>query len=103
VSGQLELRNVGGRSRHFLDGYPLEEGALLEVLLANGTWLRGTYSWSGARARWPGMRFELGGPPLVIADETRPLMAVMALPPQAMVRRVSAGRLVFAQTGAHDE
>ncbi len=72
---------------HFLDGVPLDEGTPLEVLLADGSWLCGIYSWSGVTARWPGLRFELGGPPMLASDGIRRPMAVMALPPQAQLRR----------------
>jgi hypothetical protein len=83
---------------HVLDGAPVHEGALLELLLADGTWLRGTYSWSGVAARWPGLRFELGGAPAGVQDSSRRPMAVMALPPQARLRRIQlAGGVAVAE------
>src|SRR5262249_32902641 len=88
VSGQLELRHGTHGFCHYLEGFPVEEGAVLELLLASGSWLRGSYSWSGVTARWPGLRFELGGPQMVTTDGARRPMAVMALPPQAQLRRV---------------
>jgi hypothetical protein len=85
VSGRIELRQHGDVNQHILDGEVLAEGTRLQVLLENGTWLEGTYSWSGVVARWPGLRIELGGP-LPEGTARRP-MAVMALPPQAVCRR----------------
>jgi hypothetical protein len=64
---------------------PLQEGARLQVLIESGAWLDGTYTWSGVAARWPGLRIELGGP--IPQDVVRRPAAVMALPPQATVRR----------------
>lgn len=79
------MRQVDGTSQHFLDGTLLVEGMRLQVLLENGSWLEGTYSWSGVAARWPGLRIELGGP--IPPGWPRRPAAVMALPPQATVRR----------------
>lgn len=79
------MRQEGSSGHHVLDGVALTEGARLQVRLADGTWLEGTYSWSGVIARWPGLRIELGGP--VPEGVPRRPMAVMALPPQAVVRR----------------
>jgi hypothetical protein len=87
VVGRIEVRQDGNVTRHILDGEPLEEGTRLQVLLESGVWLDGTYSWSGAVARWPGLRIELGGP--VPEGSIRRPMAVMALPPQAMCRRTA--------------
>ncbi len=89
VSGQLELRQGVRGFCHYLEGFPVDEGTPLEVLLADGTWLAGVYSWSGVSARWPGLRFELGGVPQQTTDGIRRPMAVMALPPQAQLRRLS--------------
>lgn len=85
MSGRIELRQRGDLNQHVLDGEVLAEGTRLQVLLEDGTWLEGSYSWSGVVARWPGLRIELGGP---LPDGTvRRPMAVMALPPQALCRR----------------
>lgn len=85
MSGRIELRQRGDLNQHVLDGEVLAEGTRLQVQLGDGTWLEGTYSWSGVVARWPGLRIELGGP---LPDGTvRRPMAVMALPPQALCRR----------------
>ena len=85
MSGRIELRQRGDLNQHFLDGEVLLEGTRLQVLLPDGTWLEGIYSWSGVVARWPGVRIELGGP--VPEGTVRRPMAVMALPPQAVCRR----------------
>jgi len=79
------LRQEGGNAQHFLEEQPLNDGARLQVLLEDGTWLEGTYSWSGVVARWPGLRIELGGP--IPEGWPRRPMAVMAIPPQAIIRR----------------
>jgi hypothetical protein len=79
------MRQVGSSTLHFLEGQPLAEGTRLQVQLADGSWLEGVYSWSGVVARWPGLRIELGGP--IPEGWPRRPMAVMALPPQAVVRR----------------
>jgi len=99
VSGRIELRQRGDLNQHFLDGEVLSEGTRLQVLLEGGTWLEGTYSWSGVVARWPGLRIELGGS-LPEGTVRRP-MAVMALPPQAICRRppAEAVRLLSPQLG----
>ncbi len=79
------MRQVGGVAQHYLDGTALVDGMRLQVLLENGLWLEGTYSWSGVIARWPGLRVELGGP--IPPGWPRRPAAVLALPPQATVRR----------------
>jgi hypothetical protein len=87
--GRLELLRNDGELAHFLDGRKVERGTLLELLLEGGIWLRGQYEWSGTPERWAGLRVELGG---LVAGEPggwRPA-AVLALHPEAMVRR--AGR-----------
>jgi hypothetical protein len=85
--GKLELRRDRGRLRHFLDDRMVEPGDRVEVLLSGGRWLVGTYDWNGVEARWPGLRFELGGAwerdPSSIA---RPPSGVMALHPDAVLR-----------------
>jgi hypothetical protein len=70
-----------------LQNRPLSRGDQIELLLSDGYWLRGAYDWSGIEARWPGLRIELGGPWQSHAAEPRPPAAVMALHPDAIVRR----------------
>jgi hypothetical protein len=96
------MRQRGDVNQHILDGEVLAEGTRLQVLLEDGTWLEGTYSWSGVVARWPGLRVELGGP-LPEGTVRRP-MAVMALPPQALCRRppAEAVRPAPVQVGVAD-
>lgn len=84
---ELVLRDDLGRMRHWLGPHPVDNGAMVEVLLDDGTILRGAYEWSGRPTRWPGLRVRLR----VSADvaTTRPIHAVVALPPQALVRLAS--------------
>jgi hypothetical protein len=85
--GKLELRRERGMLRHYLDGELVEVGARLEVLLRGGQWITGSYDWNGVEARWPGLRFELGGPWEVDSSSMpRPPSGVMALHPDAMLR-----------------
>ena len=84
---RLELRGPEGQRVHVLQDRPLERGEEIEILLSDGYWLRGRYDWSGLEARWPGLRIELGGPWQRDVYETRPPSAVMALHPDAIVRR----------------
>jgi hypothetical protein len=70
--GRLELRGPEGNLHYFLDGLPLNNGEELELLLADGTWLRGHYQWSGNPARWPGLRVPIGGPWIVERAEGQP-------------------------------
>src|SRR4051794_8431659 len=82
---RLEVRGPAGQRVHVLEDRPLARGDELELLLADGYWLRGRYEWGGLEARWPGLRIELGGPWQRGAVE-RPPAAVMALHPDAIVR-----------------
>lgn len=85
--GKLELRRERGMLRHYLDGQQVEVGARLEVLLRGGQWITGSYDWNGIEARWPGLRFELGGPWEVESSApARPPSGVMALHPDATLR-----------------
>lgn len=85
--GKLELRRDRGQLRHFLEGKPVEPGTQLEVLLSGGRWLVGVYDWNGVEARWPGLRFELGGAwETELSKVTRPPSGVMALHPDATLR-----------------
>ena len=82
---QLELvRDFSGAKRHCLAGRPVTTGTELELLLDDGTWVRGRYDWSGLDARWPGLRVKLRADHLLDGD--RPIYAVLALPPQAQLR-----------------
>lgn len=91
LGARLELRGSAGKLVHVLQDQPLSRGDEIEILLSDGYWLAGRYDWSGIEARWPGLRIELGAaaPP---ADSPRPLAAVMALHPDAIVRRRSRPR-----------
>ena len=84
---RLELRGAEGERVHYLQGTPLQRGEEVELLLSDGYWLRGRYDWSGLEARWPGLRIELGGPWQENVYDIRPPSAVMALHPDAIVRR----------------
>jgi hypothetical protein len=82
----LELRANGAGKLHFLDEEALRSGAPVELLLADGRWLEGTYEWSGSEVRWPTFRFALGGDVPAYAIENARTAAV-ALPPDAVLRR----------------
>jgi hypothetical protein len=84
--GQLELRTIGGRLVHYLDGKAVENGARVEVLLSGRRWIVGIYQWAGTKARWAGLRFELGGPWDGDPEIKRPPAGVMALHPDAILR-----------------
>ena len=81
---ELSLRDEVGRIRHWIGAVPLDNGVEIEVLLEDGTLLRGTYEWSGMTARWPGLRVKLQV--RREPENGRPIYAVLALPPQALVR-----------------
>lgn len=86
ASGRLELRSDGNGRAHYLNGARVSVGDELEILLADGIWLRGRYDWSGIDARWPGLRVTLGGPwESAPSDVFRPA-AVLALHPDAIAR-----------------
>ena len=81
---ELALRDEVGRKGHWIGAVALYNGVEIEVILEDGTLLRGTYEWSGMTARWPGVRVKLR-----VRQEPengRPIYAVLALPPQALVR-----------------
>jgi hypothetical protein len=85
--GKLELQREAGRLHHYLDGRRVEPGQQVEVLLSGGRWLTGSYDWNGVEARWPGLRFELGGSwERDPAATPRPPSGVMALHPDATLR-----------------
>jgi hypothetical protein len=86
---RLELRGAPGERAHVLADQPLRRGDEIELLLADGYWLRGRYEWSGIEARWPGLRIDLGGLPPPASPEALTPAAVMALHPDAIVRRSS--------------
>jgi len=86
VAGTLDLRLDGSAKLYFLDEEALRSGEPVELLLADGRWLAGTYEWSGSEVRWPIFRFGLGGdaPPYLIENQRT---AAVALPPDAVLRR----------------
>jgi hypothetical protein len=81
---ELLLREDSGRRRHWLGAEPIDNGTEIDVLLDDGTRLRGSYEWSGMPARWPGLRVRLRTTAAAVAG--RPVHAVVALPPQALCR-----------------
>jgi hypothetical protein len=82
----LELRIDGEGKIHFLDEAALRTGEPVELLLADGRWIEGTYEWSGSEVRWPTFRFALGGDaPAYAVQNCR--TAAVALPPDAVLRR----------------
>ena len=83
--GQLELREEHDGASYYLDGRPIENGEPLELLLADGTWLRGTYEWRGIPVVWPALRLDLAG--RVSRSSERRNSTAMPLPPMARVRR----------------
>ena len=62
MSSTLELRDQGGRPKHYLDGRPVSGGDLIEVCFSGG-WLPMRYEWNGDVLRPPHFHFsvELGG------------------------------------------
>jgi hypothetical protein len=81
---ELELRTDLGNKRHWLAGRPVPNGTEVELKLSGRTWLRGTYEWSGIDSRWPGLRVRLDV--TREPDNGRPVYAVMAMPPQSLLR-----------------
>lgn len=96
MPGPLQLRTFDGRSAYFLDGEPLRPGEPVELLLDDGRWLAGVYEWSGQAIRWPGLRFRLGGDAAPYAGD-RSRTAVVALPPDAVLRRAQRARITQPQ------
>jgi hypothetical protein len=86
AGGRLELRGSDGQRVHVLQEQALRRGDVIELLLADGYWLRGRYDWSGIEARWPGLRIDLGGVTAPPIDGGIAPAAVMALHPEAIVR-----------------
>ena len=78
---RVDYRNV---KRHWLAGRPLQNGTEVELRLAGPVWLRGTYEWSGIESRWPGLRVRLDTHGIL--ENGRPAYAVMAIPPQGLLR-----------------
>jgi hypothetical protein len=83
---RLELHGPEGQRVHVLQNRPLSRGDVIEVLLSDGTWLRGQYDWSGLEARWAGLRIELGASRRVSAEWPAPPAGVIALHPEAIAR-----------------
>lgn len=57
----LEMRRSDSGHKHYLNDRPLSPGDAIELLLSDGSWLRGIYEWRGAEVTWPGFRFSTGG------------------------------------------
>jgi hypothetical protein len=86
MAESLQLKDIEGQLHHVLDDEPLRSGEEVDLLLADGGWLAGIYEWSGQEIRWPGLRFGLGGTGPIYAGESS-RTAIVALPPDAVVRR----------------
>jgi hypothetical protein len=84
IASSLELRRDGEGLRHYLAGRPVHQGEELELLLAEGRWLRGCYEWTGAPVVWPAFRVTLAG--RVSATSERKLTGALPLPPSARLR-----------------
>lgn len=83
-ASRLELRDVRGRPRHFLDNRPVSDGAVLDLVLADGTCVRGKYDWTGRPDAAPTFVFELA----TSGDDTTPMERPMLrgeLPPDAVL------------------
>jgi hypothetical protein len=85
--GRLELIQNGNQAFHALNGARVNQSDVLELQLTGGRWLRGRYEWSGHLARWPAFRVQLGGPWESGPHEGPIPAAVLALHPEAVVRR----------------
>jgi hypothetical protein len=83
---RLELRGADGNRKHYLQGRVVVAGDVVEVLLADGQWLRGEYQWNGRESSWPGLRVPLGGPWVERGYDNRPLAAVISVHPDACMR-----------------
>ncbi len=81
---ELEVHAERGMKQHWLGGKPLLNGSEVELKLTGRGWIRGTYEWSGIDSRWPGLRIRLDV--RHEPDNGRPIYAVMAMPPQALLR-----------------
>lgn len=57
----LRVGSEGGKLRHWLAGREVRHWDLLEVQLADKTWLRGRYEWTGRPADDPALIIELAG------------------------------------------
>lgn len=77
--GTFELREDAGGLRHFLDGRPVHAGAELELLLADGTRIRGRYEWGFERRRRPTFKVD-------VAPASEELEVSFPLPPKAKLR-----------------
>lgn len=76
-------RDDGGR-RYFLDGRPVHAGAELDLLLADGHWLRVRFEWSWHDARSTA-HVALGAPPEAQRQGVQPTVA-FELAPRAVLR-----------------
>lgn len=86
VTAHLVLkRNDAGEARHFLGGKLVVEGTELEVMLPNGTWLRGRYAWSLKEGELPVLRLPISeNLPTTGLDADQ--QTEVALPDEAVVR-----------------
>jgi hypothetical protein len=82
--GHLELREDRDGLRYYLGGRKLERGTEVELMLGDGTWLRGTYDWRGVPVVWPALRVDLAG--RVSKSSDRKLSTALPLPPGALLR-----------------
>ncbi len=80
----LELSAEAHPPRYALNGQILQPGDAIEVRLADGAWLPGTFDWNGNPTRWPAVRVVLAGHGGVPG---RPNTGVMALQPGSILRR----------------
>jgi hypothetical protein len=82
-------RDSDGRGRHLLGGVPVPRYAVLQLQLADGTWLSGTYDWDQPAED---TSFSLTALPLLRLDLAKPtwspeaLQAVLYLPDDAVLR-----------------
>jgi hypothetical protein len=83
---ELQVDAVTGRKHFFLNGVRLKDGDGIELSVADGSWIAGTFCWSGNTTRWPGMRIALGG----AATDGRRVAAVIAVPPEHATIRLAS-------------
>jgi len=80
----IEAPGAGGR-RHYLGGRPVHAGTALELLLADGHWLRGRYEWSFVPGELPTLHVWLGGPAEAQRQGDVPSVA-FTMPARAVLR-----------------
>lgn len=84
-STQLILGRSDGGPRHFLNGHPVHAGSSLELLLADGTWLRIRYEWDWQPDTEPTAYAALGVPAGAENLTDAPLVS-FKLPARAILR-----------------